>query len=263
VNLPIRRILSSLLATLWLGTSTQAAPLLAVTTEFPPFQSSQPQPWGMALETAQALAQANGDTLEVRFLPWARAYQMAETTPGLLIFCLARTPERENRYDWVGRIAPNDVTVWRLASRQEIQARSLEQAKVWQLGATAGDMKLHYLQENGFVAGDNLQVSSDDLTNLRKLYARRIDLLPFSNRIVLQYRAAQAGLDYHALVPAFSLPALSNELYLAFSPGTPAAQTRQYQQHFARLQKSGWLKRLQARYQQLAPPILPGTPDEK
>ena len=263
MNLSIRLTSFSLLAALWLSAGALAAPLLAVTTEFPPFQSGQPQPWGMALETVQALAQANGDTLEVRFLPWARAYQMAETTPGVLIFCLARTTERESRYGWVGRIAPNDVTVWRLASRREIQARTLEQAKPWQLGATAGDMKLHYLQEQGFVAGDNLQISSDDLTNLRKLYARRIDLLPFSNRIVLQYRAAQAGLDYHALVPAFGLPALSNELYLAFSPGTPAAQTRNYQRQFARLQKSGWLKRLQARYQHLAPPVLPGTPDEK
>lgn len=230
-----------------------AASITAVTTEFPPFQSAQPQPWGIALETARQLAKANGDTLDVRFLPWARAYQMAETTPGLMIFCLARTPQREAQFGWIGEIAPNDVTVWRLATRQEVRARNLEEARVWQLGATAGDVKMQYLLQQGFVPGQNLQESSDDLSNIRKLFARRIDLLPFSNHIVLRYRSAQAGLDSRLLQPAFTLPGLSQPLYLAFSPGTPATQLARYQASFRQLQSRGWIQRLTARYHQ-APP---------
>jgi len=201
-----------------------AATITAVTTEFPPFQSAQPQPWGIALETARQLARQNGDTLDVRFLPWARAYQMAETTPGLMIFCLARTPQREAQYGWIGEIAPNDVTVWRLASRREVSARNLGEARVWQLGATADDVKMQYLLQH------------------------RIDLLPFSNQVVLRYRSAQAGLDSSMLHPAFTLPGLSQPLYIAFSPGTPTAQLARYQASFHQLQKRGWVQRLTARY---------------
>lgn len=233
---------------LLLSAPVGAATITAVTTEFPPFQSAQPQPWGIALETARQLARQNGDTLDVRFLPWARAYQMAETTPGLMIFCLARTPQREAQYGWIGEIAPNDVTVWRLASRREVSARNLGEARVWQLGATADDVKMQYLLQQGFILGQNLQESSDDLSNIRKLFAHRIDLLPFSNQVVLRYRSAQAGLDSRMLHPAFTLPGLSQPLYLAFSPGTPPAQLARYQASFHQLQKRGWVQRLTAHY---------------
>lgn len=230
---------------------SQAASVLAVTTEFPPFQSASPQPWGLALDTARELAKRNGDTLDVQFLPWARAYQTAETTPGVLIFCLARTAEREHRYQWLGQIASGDVTVWQLAARRDLNARTLEQARRWQLGATVGDMKMQYLLQQGFVIGQNLQESGDDLSNIRKLFAGRIDLLPFSHRQVLQYRSAQAGLDFAALKPAFSLPALAQPLYLAFSPGSDSALVRRYQASFRQLQRNGWLARQQRHYQQL------------
>jgi len=248
---------------------SQAASVLAVTTEFPPFQSASPQPWGLALDTARELAKRNGDTLDVQFLPWARAYQTAETTPGVLIFCLARTAEREHRYQWLGQIASGDVTVWQLAARRDLNARTLEQARRWQLGATVGDMKMQYLLQQGFVIGQNLQESGDDLSNIRKLFAGRIDLLPFSHRQVLQYRSAQAGLDFAALKPAFSLPALAQPLYLAFSPGSDSALVRRYQASFRQLQRSGWLARQQRHYQQLPagtanlPSIQPQQNDNK
>lgn len=229
-----------------------AASVLAVTTEFPPFQSASPQPWGLALDTARELAKRNGDTLDVQFLPWARAYQTAETTPGVLIFCLARTAEREPRYRWIGQIANGDVTVWQLAARRDLNARNLAQALRWQLGATVGDMKMQYLLQQGFVIGQNLQESGDDLSNIRKLFAGRIDLLPFSHRQVLQYRSAQAGLDFTTLRPAFTLPALAQPLYLAFSPGSDSALVSRYQAGFRQLQRSGWLARQQRHYQQLA-----------
>lgn len=248
---------------------SQAASVLAVTTEFPPFQSASPQPWGLALDTARELAKRNGDTLDVQFLPWARAYQTAETTPGVLIFCLARTAEREHRYQWLGQIASGDVTVWQLAARRDLNARTLEQARRWQLGATVGDMKMQYLLQQGFVIGQNLQESGDDLSNIRKLFAGRIDLLPFSHRQVLQYRSAQAGLDFAALKPAFNLPALAQPLYLAFSPGSDSALVRRYQASFRQLQRSGWLARQQRHYQQLPagtanlPSIQPQQNDNK
>ncbi|MFC3530961.1 hypothetical protein ACFOLG_02070 [Vogesella facilis] len=232
-----------------LPVAANAARLLAVTTEFPPFQSAGPQPWGLALQAAKALAARNGDTLDIRFLPWARAYQIAESTPDTLIFCLARTPARETRYGWVGQIARNDVQLWRLRSRPEVAPRTLAAARRWQLGVTAQDMKTRYLLQHGFVMNDNLQESSDDLSNIHKLFAGRIDLLPFSSSTVLHYWLASNGLDGKALEPALALPAISGALYLAFSPGSNRQRAANYAAQFRRLQQDGSLTRWRAALQ--------------
>lgn len=238
--------------------AAQAARLLAVTTEFPPFQSASPQPWGLALQTAQALAQRNGDTLDIRFLPWPRAYQIAESTPDTLIFCLARTPEREARYGWIGQIAHNDVVLWRLRSRPEVNPHTLADARRWQLGVTAQDVKARYLLQQGFVIGSNLQESSDDSSNIRKLLAGRIDLLPFSSSTALHYQLREAGLAPDSLQPALALPALSGQLYLAFSPGSDRARLARYVAQFHRLQQQKFLPRLRQQLQ--LPPEAPGQP---
>ncbi len=252
-----RPLLSLLLCLLLLSTPATAAVIHAVTTEFPPFQSEQPAPWGLALEAAQALAARNGDTLAVQFLPWPRAYQMAETTPGLLIFCLGRTPQREARYGWIGRIASGDARLWRLADRPEVNPATLQEAQRWQLGVTARDMKADYLLQQGFAYERNLQQSSDDLSNIRKLYAGRIDLLPFSNHLVLTWRTRELGLDPRLLQPVLPLPALSNPLYLAFSPGTAPQLSRRYARLFRQLQREGVFDRLRQRLQ-LPRETLPG-----
>lgn len=225
-----------------LTVAANAAVITAVTTEFPPFQSEQPRPWGLALETARELARREGDRLDVLFLPWPRAVQLAETTPDVMIFCLARTPEREHRYGWIGAIAANDVSLWKLRSRTDIRLGQLDDAKRWQLGVTAQDMKTTYLQQHGFADNRELQISSDDLTNLRKLFAGRIDLLPFSNRIVLHYRARELGLDPGALQRALPLPELSGQLFLAFSPSSQPARVAAYQARFRQLQTQGYLE---------------------
>lgn len=238
-----------LLPLLLLQTTLQAAVIPVVTTEFPPFQSAQPAPWGVALQAAQSVAAANGDRLDIRFLPWPRAYQIAETTPDVMIFCLARTAQRETRYGWIGQVAPNEVSLWRLRRRHDVQPATLEQARRWQLGVTAQDMKARYLLQHGFVYGDNLQESSDDLSNIRKLYAGRIDLLPFSNRSVLFYQTRLAGLDPAQLVPVLALPELSSPLYLAFSPGSNAGRSARYAATFSRLNRQGLLARLNRQWQ--------------
>jgi len=44
------------------------------------------------------------DPAKVSILPWPRAYRHALATPGAAIFSMARTPEREGLFKWVGPI---------------------------------------------------------------------------------------------------------------------------------------------------------------
>lgn len=248
----------TLLATLLLAWACHAgaATLLAVTTELPPFQSAQG--WGIALQEARELARRNGDTLEIRFLPWPRALQIARNTPNVLIFSLPRSEAEGPDYGWVGEIAPNDVTFWKLSRRTDIQLNDLNDARRWQLGVTEGDSLTLYLLGHGFKPGRNLQSASDDLTNIRKLFAGRIDLLPFANRLVLRNLALGVGLNPQWLTPALELPQLSGHLYLAFSPGSDPKRTRRYALAYHAMRTEGFLRReRQMLGLPTAPPPLP------
>ncbi|MGV8495432.1 hypothetical protein ACV342_32445, partial [Pseudomonas aeruginosa] len=46
--------------------------------------------------------------------PWDRVYQQALSEPGYGVFSTARTPEREDKFKWVGPLAVND---WVLMAR--------------------------------------------------------------------------------------------------------------------------------------------------
>ena len=45
-----------------------------------------------------------GSEQPILVLPWARGYAMVQKEPNHMLFAMARTPERENQFKWVGPI---------------------------------------------------------------------------------------------------------------------------------------------------------------
>lgn len=75
--------------------------------------------------------------LILRF-PWDRVYQQALSEPGYGVFSTARTPEREDKFKWVGPLAVND---WVLMARGDssIHLNSLEDAARYRIGGYKND----------------------------------------------------------------------------------------------------------------------------
>lgn len=187
---------------------------------------------GAGTAFVEAVLEAAGiSDYSIAIYPWARAYDMALQQPNVLIYLLARTPERESQFKWVGEYAHAEPVLYALQSRQDIAFQSIAGARPYRIGVIREDMRHRYLVENGF---SRLVISSQNQENLRKLLNGQVDLVPMPER---EARAlcAEAGIDFSQLRSVMSMPDLTSHLYLAFSRGTDDALVTQAREGFARV----------------------------
>ena len=119
-------------------------------------------------------------TYTIDVLPWARALALAETQPDHCVFATARTPERENSFQWVGPLHIDRNSLVKRAG-SAVQAKTLEAAKAYRIGTQRDDYTQEILHQKGFTGID--LSASFDLT-LAKLLGGRIDLMPMSDGVV-------------------------------------------------------------------------------
>ncbi|MDE1463416.1 substrate-binding periplasmic protein [Spartinivicinus poritis] len=196
--------------------------LLVVTEDFPPFQFPTPEGEvsGMATEVVKEVLAKAGIKAEIRLYPWARAYKLALKETNVLIYSIARTRDREHHFKWIGTITPYSVYLWKLASRDDIQLQTLEDAKQFIIGGVTNDVKQDYLVNHGFDVGEQVMLTNSDTLNLKKLTKGRIDLTPF-DEVAFAHTARQLGFKMANYKRAFYLEELSSELYMAMSILTP------------------------------------------
>ena len=237
---------------LWLAMPIQATLLEVVTEEGPPLQYlEQGQIRGAGAEFVERLLRRAGYSYRLSMVPWARAELTATTQPNVLIFSIARTPAREDQYQWIGRLLTLQYALFRLGSRGDIQLERLDDAKAWRIGVVKGDVRANWLRDQGFAyaggTGPGLDEAPTSLDNLRKLQAGRVDLIPSSTLGLVGY-CQQTGQRCDQLLPILDLP-FRAELYLAASQGTPPEVIARLRQAYAQLIKEGSYDRLLGAYQ--------------
>lgn len=173
-----RRPLLALAAALPLPAAAARAPLPTFCHPLPPLSFEQDgQVTGLATELLRRMAELANLELNLSLQPRLRAEKSFLETPGSLLFPLARLPERESRYRWVGPILPRRVGIYSLGSRTDIRFRGLHQLDGLRLGATAGTATLEQLLAEGLKPGKELEVAPSYETSVKKLLAGRMDLL--------------------------------------------------------------------------------------
>lgn len=229
--------------------SEKASALQIVTTDFPPYSFERyDYAAGLATDIVLSVLERAGISYERPLIqPWARTYQSALHGHNTLIYSIARSPEREHLFHWIGKIAPYSVYLYKLRERQDIRVASLNDAKRYMVGGEFQDIKQTYLQKQGFEEGKNLQLAADDAINLRKLFAGRIDLLPF-DEASLPYMLQKEGLSTEALEPVLFLKDLSYDLHLAMSIQSDAQLVTALRDALHGLHKDGTVAGIQDRY---------------
>ncbi|MEF7615161.1 transporter substrate-binding domain-containing protein [Aquincola sp. MAHUQ-54] len=172
--------------------------------------------------------------------PWARAYDMALHEPDVLIFLLARTPEREKQFQWVGEFRQVAYHFYKLKERTDVRVDTLDDAKHYTIGVSRDDVRHQYLRAKGF---PKLVVSPSNLDSFRSLLQGQVQLLPISDDNAAGL-CAQTGFDCTRLERAFTLDDLTVGLYLAFSASTPDSHVQRTRRAFERVRASGLVRRL-------------------
>lgn len=166
-----------------LAQPSHAANISFVTESYPPysFTADNGEPAGVGVELVHSIMESlNGEvSYTIDIMPWARAQALAETKPDHCMFAAARTPEREDDFSWV---TPFFTDVNWLVARQDanIPEKDIAALRKYNVGTQRGDFTEELLQARGFRRVD---VGTTFDTNLLKLLAGRIDLMPMSESV--------------------------------------------------------------------------------
>lgn len=176
-------------------------------------------------------------SLTLRF-PWERIYKLTLEKPGYGVFVMARLPDREKLFKWVGPIGPDD---WIMLAKADsnITLETLNEARKYKIGAYKGDAIAETLAKQGLAPIVVLR----DQDNAKKLVDGQIDLWATGDPAG-RYLARQEGVSGLKTVLRFN----SAELYLALNKNVPDETVSKLQAALDQLRKEGVVDDIMARY---------------
>jgi len=253
MKLSLRR--SVLLAMLCLSlpaASSGAAHMTAVTEEFRPMNYTENGVVrGYTTDIARELLERAHIGYSLASYPWARAYQMAQRQPDVLIFSIVRTPEREKLFQWIAPVAKRRAYIYKLATRGDIELRSPDDLFKYVTASDRDDASSSQLEALGLKTGKNIELSNQDFTSLQKLLVGRVDLMVGTESFMREL-CANHGIAYSRLTRTIMVPG-GADYYIAASLDTAPQTVDLLREEFTKLRKTDFLKKLAEKYKVAAP----------
>ncbi len=214
------------------GTTTPSTGGLRILTEvYPPynFVDKDNNVTGQSTEIVQAILEKTGPETKIEVMPLSEGLALAEKGPGIVVYSLNRTPQRENLFKWVGPIGSYEQAFYAKAGSATAAVTlfygQLEDfKKVGKIGVYQGDAGAQFLASQGFT---NLDYSLTDADALKKLMDGTVDLW-LGNKDGLAITAQQAGVNPDDLVMISSV-VIQADLYIAFSKDVPDSTVTAWQ----------------------------------
>jgi polar amino acid transport system substrate-binding protein len=225
--------------------ASAAHALTLLTEENPPFNyTDEGKVVGISTEIVSELGKRSGIDLQIRSMPWEKAYIAVQVDKETCLYSTARLENRERLFFWIGPIATNK---WVLISKSDFAGtvKKVEDARRYRVGVVAKDAKIEFLMGKGVT---DLREVSDDSLNPPRLVLNRDD----PNRIDLwatsaygaRRTAARANVkDIKLVLPLRDVP-----LYLACGRNTSPQTVQALGRAFEQVNKDGTLKRITARH---------------
>lgn len=227
----------------------QAQELRIVTAEYAPFALLDGAlPDGFCVSIVREIQQRVGNRSAIEVFPWARAYRLAGTGPGVLLVCPERTPWRESYLKWVGPVYASRTRLY--AKRSNPPAiRTLDDA-----GRLAGILvpreshAMEFLHGIGFT---NVEAVASAKTMLRMLMAGRRPAMLIEER-QLAALLRDEHVDPGQLVPVYTV--FTAAVYLGFSAKTPDEEVRRWDMALLAMKADGTFAHIYRKWFGEAPP---------
>ncbi|WP_230425762.1 substrate-binding periplasmic protein [Spartinivicinus ruber] len=181
--------------------------LLVVTENWRPFNYMENgELKGVSTKIMKAVLKQAKLSYTIQILPWARAYQLAQTRPNCIIYTIVRIPSREKLFKWVRPLGKGGTTyLYRLTENYQVAPTNLEQAKQYSIATNFNSMDYVWLKNNGF---SRIESPPTLKSAINMLHQGHVDLLAFNNiSFVLEFK--NAGFDpsnVMAVMPLFTTP---------------------------------------------------------
>lgn len=200
---------------------------------------------GLAVELLQQIWRMEGLPREpaIALYPWARAWQQTLADHNHVLFTVARTPERENLFQWACPIFEARYVL--LASKaQNIQINSPDDLQHYTLGAVRSDISEKMLID--MMGHDkNILSTSDMKYHLELLEKGRIHMIVYEQLSALKMlrEAGRDPDDFEAVYSLYSLP-----LCFAFNKSVDPETVARFSQHLNQLRGSEQYHQILSRY---------------
>ncbi|MBR7800805.1 substrate-binding periplasmic protein [Undibacterium fentianense] len=198
---------------------------------------------GLVYDIAKILSARIGYALDIQTQPWTRALQTARDNSSIMIFSLARNPERENAYYWIGPVAHSEVWLFKLKDRTDIHLKALEDLRQYTVGDIASSSTIALLKQYG----TKIDTAPSNISNCRKLKTGRVDLVPFDpNGIKIFLHACDLKMEQ--IEKTLHLPR-DTALYIAIGKTTPKSLVDQLNAELALMYKDKTMQKIHQQWQ--------------
>lgn len=194
----------------------------------------------------QACAMANLQCT-MQIYPWLRAMELAQKNPTSGIFTISKTKSRVPLFQWIGPLASSKAYLYRLATRPEVTAHDLDQAKKYSIAVAHGDVYEEFLLSQGFEYGKNLIEFRSKSEPVPLFLQGKVDLVIGSDIVIPSWLASHQ-LPADTAVPVIELANAGNN-FVALNLAVPAAIAQRLQQAIDQLKLTGKYQQIVESYQ--------------
>jgi len=142
---------------------------------------------GSTIDILTILLKENNIETTVEYMPWARAYHIAETTPNTIILSMVKTTEREAKFHWIGIVSQLSRVFISLKDNPEAFVENIEQAKNKIVAVSRNGFSQNELIKQGFIVGKNLYVVSSMEKAFDLLLKRKVELIYHDPEAIKRY----------------------------------------------------------------------------
>ncbi len=154
---------------------------------------------------------------------WFDGYATVQELPNSALFTTARTPERENLFQWVGPIAPMNPDFYTLKDA-DITANTLEEARALTVTTPTQWYTHDFLKANGF---ENILTSYYPADSFAQLLEREADAI-YIDPEAIDWLCRESGTSRDSL-EKLPIETPTRQGYIAFSLDTPKVTVDEWQ----------------------------------
>jgi polar amino acid transport system substrate-binding protein len=229
-------IYSAVFASITLLPRLSAEPLRVVLELSPPHQTvSDGKVAGLTTAVVEAMLQQAGFTPTYEVYPWARAFHIAASTNDVLIYNMARTPERETQFEWIGKVASYKFGVLKLRRRTDIQVLHLNDIRRYVMGAQRDDFAAEWLRDYAHLPAQNLQLQPDIVETWRLLVNGKLELM-IDDPAAIDDMLTKYQLDRHDIEFLLFPPELEQQTWIALKKGSSPALLQRLRHAFSQVE---------------------------
>ncbi len=221
-------------------TQTDNPPLRFYTEEYAPFSfSNDGDIVGINTELLKLTAEKLDLDVKFMIVPWGRAQLATRQNDRTCFFSGARTPEREDIYQWVGPLTRERIILYSLTPDSP-ELETIEGARDYRVGGQIADAYSGWVEAQGVPVDPVTEVAD----NLAKLKWERIDLW-LAGSIAGPYIASQHDMEIYPQAESDEV----FELWLVCNQDFPSELLRALNETVETFKHDGTLEKIQARYQ--------------